>query len=241
MIVILLFLSVVFLGIGLLINPSNATYLLAGYNTLTPEKQARFALIPYLKFFKKVHIFLAFSTLFVGLFLHFTFPGDAVVYWLVFYPLVFYCYILWRSQKFYPDNGNKPFNLYVGMAVLGLSILGIAGGLFYAHQPNQLHISPDSIEITGAYGAHLDRKTTQVQWVDSIPKLRRRINGIATQRLKKGYFSTLSRKKIKVLISSRSGAFIVFRSKGEVPFYYQLPKNKAKAIYTELHQKGWIE
>ena len=58
MIVILLFLSVVFLGIGLLINPSNATYLLAGYNTLTPEKQARFPLIPYLKFFKKVHIFL---------------------------------------------------------------------------------------------------------------------------------------------------------------------------------------
>lgn len=241
MIAVLSIISVVFLGVGVGINASNAPYLLSGYNTLSNKEREHFDLHSFLKFFKKAHVFLSMTTFFVGLFLWYVFPGDAAVYWLVFYPLLFYGCLLWRSKIFYAAGHTKPFSLYVGMVVIGLSVVGIAGGLYFAQLPNQLLITPDHIEITGAYGATVDRKTTQIYWVDSLPKLRKRINGVATQSLKKGYFLTAARKKIKVLMAAPAGKFLVFHTKGDALLYYQLPPKDEAAVRTALKQAGWTQ
>ncbi len=47
----IIFMSLIYLLIGFGINKNNAEYLLAGYNTMTPEQKQQFNIEKYLKFF----------------------------------------------------------------------------------------------------------------------------------------------------------------------------------------------
>jgi hypothetical protein len=47
----IIFMSFIYLLIGFGINKNNAEYLLAGYNTMTPEQKQQFNIEKYLKFF----------------------------------------------------------------------------------------------------------------------------------------------------------------------------------------------
>ena len=47
----IIFMSLTYLLIGFGINKNNAEYLLAGYNTMTPEQKEKFNIEKYLKFF----------------------------------------------------------------------------------------------------------------------------------------------------------------------------------------------
>lgn len=47
----IIFMSLIYLLIGVGINKNNAEYLLAGYNTMTPEQKQQFNIEKYLEFF----------------------------------------------------------------------------------------------------------------------------------------------------------------------------------------------
>ena len=47
----IIFMSLIYLLIGFGINKNNAEYLLAGYNTMTPEQKRQFNIEKYLEFF----------------------------------------------------------------------------------------------------------------------------------------------------------------------------------------------
>jgi hypothetical protein len=47
----IIFMSLIYLLIGFGINKNNAEYLLAGYNTMTPEQKQQFNIEKYLEFF----------------------------------------------------------------------------------------------------------------------------------------------------------------------------------------------
>ncbi|MFL2544241.1 MAG: DUF3784 domain-containing protein, partial [Longimicrobiales bacterium] len=50
---VLVFVSLTYLSVGFFINKSNAKILLAGYNTMSPERRERFDIERYLLQFKK--------------------------------------------------------------------------------------------------------------------------------------------------------------------------------------------
>ena len=52
MLITILFMSLLYLAIGYGINKDNAKYLIAGYNTMGPERQEKFDIEGYLNFFK---------------------------------------------------------------------------------------------------------------------------------------------------------------------------------------------
>ena len=47
----IIFMSLIYLLIGFGVNKNNAEYLLAGYNTMTPEQKQQFNIEKYLEFF----------------------------------------------------------------------------------------------------------------------------------------------------------------------------------------------
>ena len=47
----IIFISLIYLLIGFGVNKNNAEYLLAGYNTMTPEQKQKFNIEKYLEFF----------------------------------------------------------------------------------------------------------------------------------------------------------------------------------------------
>ena len=60
MILALIFVNIILLGLAYYLNPKNAKYLLAGYNTMSDKERDNFDLINYLKFFKSFFIKLTF-------------------------------------------------------------------------------------------------------------------------------------------------------------------------------------
>ena len=238
MLYLLLGMSFIFLFVGLIITPKNAPYLLAGFNTLTKEEQQQIKLEDYLRFFRKVHLFLSSSLLLVGLLIKHFMPGDSLLYWVLFYPLLIYLHMIFKSQKYFPSTRKNKLKTSVGISVLMLTI--VAGGIGYASLlPSTLEFEDEKLIITGAYGLTLEKAQTTTSVVESLPKLKRRVNGVATQKILKGYFVTDKGTKIRVLTNSRKGPFIKFEAMGEVPVYYASDQDFS-VLKKELQSKKWL-
>ena len=95
------FMSLSYLAVAFVITPANARYLLAGYNTMSEEKQQAFDIDRYLAvffkpFFKKLAFFPPLSLLALTGFLE---SGEAIILWSIIQSLPF-LWFLWRSYAF---------------------------------------------------------------------------------------------------------------------------------------------
>ena len=90
-----------YLAIAFVITPSNARYLLAGYNTMSDEKRKAFDIDGYLRdffkpFFKKLALFPPLSLLALTAFLE---SKEAIILWSIIQSLPFIWFV-WRSYAF---------------------------------------------------------------------------------------------------------------------------------------------
>ena len=239
MLYLLFFMSFIFLFLGLLITPKNAPYLLAGFNTLSKEEQQQIKLEDYLRFFRKVHLFLSSSLLLVGLLIKYSLSGDSLLYWVLLYPMLMYIYMMLKSQQYFPSTRKNKLKTIAGISVLLLTIASVVGGIGYASLPNTLEFDKDSLVITGVYGLTLEKAQTTTSVVKSLPKLKRRVHGVATASILKGYFITDKGTKIRVLTHSREGPFIKFEAEGQVPVYYGSDQDFS-VLKKELQAQKWL-
>ena len=98
----IIFMSLTYLLIGFGINKKNAEYLLAGYNTMTPEQKEKFNIEKYLKFFnpffKKLCLYppLSFGLICV------LFEGEQLILIWSFLQLLPFVLFITKSLKFQP-------------------------------------------------------------------------------------------------------------------------------------------
>jgi len=95
------FMSLSYLAVAVIITPSNARYLLAGYNTMSEEKRQAFNIDGYLTdffkpFFKKLALFPPLSLLALATFLD---SKEAAIIWSIIQSLPFVWFV-WRSYAF---------------------------------------------------------------------------------------------------------------------------------------------
>ena len=88
-----------FIGIAYGVNQDNAKYLLAGYNTMSKEKQESFDIKNYLKFFKKFFINLAIYSSLIYLIFYIAF--DEII------ALIAYCVPIVVATPYMIYKGNK--------------------------------------------------------------------------------------------------------------------------------------
>ena len=92
----IIFTSLIYLLIGFGINKDNAEYLLAGYNTMTPEQKQKFNIEKYLEFFnpffKKLSLYppLSFGLMYI------LFEGERLI---LIWPLLQLLPFVWFTTK----------------------------------------------------------------------------------------------------------------------------------------------
>jgi hypothetical protein len=95
-----IFVTLLYFAIGLLINKSNARYLLAGYNTMSDEQRNKFPIDAYLIFFKRFFIRMSFFTLFSAIFFYFVLgEKDGIMLWAIF-QIIPHIYFVFQSLKY---------------------------------------------------------------------------------------------------------------------------------------------
>ena len=95
-----IFMSLIYLSLGIFINNENARYLLAGYNTMSETDRSKFDIDSYLHFFKKFFKGLAVSLLLIWILLDIVVGlGAAIVVWILV-QIPAYSYFVFRSVRF---------------------------------------------------------------------------------------------------------------------------------------------
>ena len=234
MIFLIFSLSLLYFLLGLIITPNNASYLLSGYNTMTPEERRKFDLISFLKFHKKFHITLGIThfLLSTGLYL---IDKDWSIAPIVGFPLLAYGYYIYKSGQFSQNSGKSKQTIRIALIVLVLTG-GFIGYLFWdGFRKNEIIISSDQIIITGSYGEKISKsELKKIELADSIPELKLRVNGFATSKIKKGYFKTKGGEVVKLILDSPQKPYILITKANGKKIYYSVAGNNNNELFKTL-------
>ena len=222
-----------FIGIAYLITEKNAPHVLSGYHQLSAEEKNEFDLKPFLSFFKNFHLALGVSIIILSLGFYFFGNIDALIFTLVFLPLLAYLFFIFRIKAFYPSSQKKTLNIAFGMLLVAL--LGVSALLFTGQKSSEIIISDSGINITGMYGEEISySQISSIQLVYHLPEIKYKTNGYATENVKKGYFKTVQGKKIKLLLNNLESPYILFKLIDDKEIYFSKNKNENKFLFDTI-------
>lgn len=213
-------LGLLFIGIGFIITENNAKYLLAGYNTLSKEKQAQIDIKPLLAYFRKFHLFLGISCIVLGLILTYVFNEVVGGAFIVIYPCLAYIYFVITSTKYSEGLNSKRKNT-VAIFILVATLLFVVGLLGYGLKEHTISIAPDAVEIHGTYGeVLLPSEIARIELVHKLPKITFKSNGFAMGSVKKGYFKTEAGERVKLILNADNKPYLLFEKRDGKKIYY---------------------
>jgi hypothetical protein len=153
MIYVFIGMSLLFVAIGFMVTENNAQYLLAGYNTMSPEERKQFDLKSFIPFFRKFHLFLGISFLAIGLALYYLGSAHAGGIFLGLYPISAYVYFTWKANTFSKGLNTKWTKAV--MYVLAGTFVFVFGLLGLGFKEDKLMVDAEKIRIEGSYGEEI--------------------------------------------------------------------------------------
>lgn len=224
--------------LGFSITENNAKYLLSGYNTMSDENRKHFNLTAYLKYFKKFHLFLGLSLLFISVLLFYFVDVDWSMIFTGMYPMFAYTYFIWKGKRFtnMKDAQNKSTFIFA-LVVMIVTTIGIIAMFTYSLQDNVIEIKEDIIKINGDYGMELSITDIQsIELIDELPEITSKVNGFALETIEKGFFKTSDGDEVKLLINSQNKPIIFITTKTNEKIYYSSKEKSNQEIYNQLIQ-----
>jgi hypothetical protein len=234
MLYLILGLGALFFGLGWMITPKNAHWLLNGYKDLTEEEQAAFDLQGLLSFQKRFHLFFGAIFILVGAGLLFAFGEEVAITFVGLAPILAYLYFIVETRKFWPLRKQKQLKwviyLLTGTFVL-LSLL-----FTYGNDPAELQWDEKGLKWNGMYGEEFPREEiASLALVDSLPTIRFKTNGYAVGNHYQGHFRTRNRQKIKLYVENKAkGPFLLLKTKGNRSIYYNEEQRDMVLLFDSL-------
>ena len=97
---IIFILGAIFFSLGFILTEKNAKHLLAGYNTMSKEKQAKADIAAYVRFFRRFHLFLGVSFVLLSWAGKPLLPEGWHGGFVVLYPCLAYVYLAAMGSRF---------------------------------------------------------------------------------------------------------------------------------------------
>lgn len=237
MIIVLTFLSLIFIAIGFIINVKNANYLLAGYNTMSEKEKQNIDIQSYVKYFRKFHLFLGVSIFIIGILINFYNPDLSLVI-VILYIVSAYLFLAWKSNQFLISKNKKQINKNrISIIVLAIVLVGLATMFTYDLRDNPMIFEKNYLKIEGSYGMEINyNEIKTIKLVNELPQISIKTNGFALKNVQKGYFKTKSGEKVKLYINSTQKPFIYITTQNGQKIYYS-SKDKSNLDIFELLQK----
>ncbi|WP_423149511.1 DUF3784 domain-containing protein [Rubrolithibacter danxiaensis] len=226
----------IFLLAGFLVNKENAKYILSGYNTMSEEERRKYNLEAFLIFYRHFHLFLSVSLLVTGLLLDLFYKNAGGIF-IVLYPLLCYCYFIWRAQAYNLNKSKVKRHLTNGVIFLLLfAIFSLAALFCYSMSQNTVLIKGNVIEITGMYGESLQsNRIRSVEIVHQLPGINFKTNGFALGDYKKGNFRTQTGKVVTLLVDETAKPYLkIVTDKKEI--FLSSSKINAADLYHKLNK-----
>jgi len=237
MLFLIIFLGLLFIGIGFIITEKTVTSLGSGYSRLSKEEQVEFDLETYVPAVRKFHIFLGLSTLIVGLWLHFGVSKNAGLTFAAIYPILAYIFFISWSKKFEPKRRHRLNNF--GVITLILVAIGVSFIFFRSFQETKIYIENTAAKFVGMYGETVDfQDISEIELLQKSPKITVKLHGTAMEGIYKGKFNTADEGIVKLLINNAENRpYIKINRKDDKPIFFASKKDDNQRIFEELNNK----
>ncbi len=236
MILVLLGMSLVFAAIGYIITEKNAKNLLSGYNTMSEEDRQAFDIKSFIPAFRKFHLLLGISLFAVGTAILILIDEVATGIFMTVYPLLAYTWFIWIGKKY--DNSQRSKWDRIGIVILGLALIFVIILLAIGLRESKIIVTSEEISIEGIYGETISVSEIEtICLTDSLPLISLRTNGFSLGKIQKGYFKTLNREKVKLLLNTESKPFLRIEKKTGEKLYFSSGKIPNQTIYIEILEK----
>ncbi len=230
-----LIIFIMFVTCGAVVKYGKQHWLIAGYNTMPPEKK------------KNVDItglanFMANSLFGIGAF---ALAGSLVTSrWCpnLFPYVLILCsagtvLMLPAAQKFDHNkkSGREKTVMIAVLAFAGIVLITIAGLMIYSHRSPVVEIKPQGIVISGIYGSAIPREEiTGIDLKNEIPRVLSKNNGFNSGEVRKGHFTLEEMGRGRLYLESERGPFLYIFTKDSYVIINCKDPLHTKALYQTL-------
>lgn len=234
MIFVALFLSLVFFSLGFIITPSNAKYLLSGYNTMPEKERAQIDIVSYLRWFKKFHIFLGVSLL-LGTILISYFNTNWASIFMTSYPILAYIYMILGKKDFIKTKSQRLTSYWTaGLLIFVAGLIFVMS--FKDYKSSDIVFDEKKLSIEGSFGMDIKKEDILNQeLVDKLPESNgpfSKAYGFAGGDYAKGTFRIKEGGTVKLYVNKKVTPILFLQTKDQKIYY-----NSDSEDMNELNQK----
>ena len=200
-----LIMGLLFIGLGFLVRAYPG--LIAGYNTLSPEKKKNVDIDGLSRYIRNGLIIMGLS-LMVG-YLLFRWAGWIYLanMMILIVTLVGSAILMMSANRFNLNREKSGISQYV---ILGIILFLLAGTFLFGFMTTKTQINGDMIRFTGMYGKEIKvSKIEKVELTDTIPAILMRTNGFSMGPVHKGNFRLEEFGRCRLYINSGKGKYLI--------------------------------
>jgi hypothetical protein len=233
MTLIIIGISLLFIGIAFILTEDNAQYLLSGYNTMTKEEQKKVNIKGFIPYFKQFHIFLGISCLVLSLSLTYAASESTGAVFLVIYPIAAYLFFFTQTRRYFKETQNNKIGIYI----LTGTLFFVTGSMLFGLKEDSLTVSKDNLKFDGIYGETIKPADIHlVLIVSELPEIKWKSNGFALEKIRKGYFKTKDGEKIKLILNSQKPTYLLIIKTNGSKIYYSAKEKSSESVRGEIQQ-----
>mgnify|MGYP000857333760 FL=1 len=233
--------AALFVLLGWAVKYKGAYWLIAGYNTMSAEKQANVdtkglgSFMGNMLFVLAAVILAAFVCSHLGLYLAATLAFVAIL------PVTIFMIV--KAQKYDGNTRDAQGRMTKGSratvaAVLALLILLSAGTgwfLYYVSRPAEFSFQGGILEISGMYGKRINlAEINKVELVEKLPDITRKNNGLDVGYVRKGHFSLSGQGKAILNLNLSKPPFIRIDTDSGLFYINTGAPEQTRELYEEI-------
>ena len=243
----------ILLIIGLIIHTGKATFLIAGYNTMSPGNQARQDIKKISKFLGRILIIGALVIIIAGVFMQFNIATNILfmISWGFFIIIIIFGAIYVNVSKQFkidtvqvdttrPSKRNgfgSTIGLIIGLVIVIVALGGVGYLLVSSSIPPAYTVSDSELKISGLYGESIAfSDIVDIKLNNTLHPNLFRTNGAALGSSLKGNFQS-NGTKLKIFVDSSKPPFIYLYTSSLVIIINDQSADKTQALYQELQSK----
>ena len=200
-----LIMGLLFIGLGFLVRAYPG--LIAGYNTLSPEKKKNVDIDGLSRYIRNGLIIMGILIMAGYLLFHWagwTLMANMVI---LIVTLVGSVVLMMTANRFNHNRDKHGISHYL---ILGIILFLLAGIFLFGFMTTKTQINGDIIRFTGMYGKEMKvSEIEKVELTDTIPAILMRTNGFSLGPVHKGNFRLDEFGKCRLYINSGKGIYIV--------------------------------
>jgi len=234
--IIVIIISIVFIGIGFLVKSS--PNLISGYSTMSAEEKQNVDIIGLSTVLRNGFILIALANLvvyFTLYFLNFQFIADSSLIFTIFGGIII---LILKSNKYDTNKNSRRKNNFV-VIFLSITAIGISALFYYGTATSEIIFKDNEFEITKMYGIERNYSDIyNIELLDTMPDIIMKTNGFNLGDITKGEFNLRKYGYCSLFLETQTVPVIMLELKdGKHIFINYSSAEKTRTVYDKFSSR----